>query len=181
MKLALFGGSFDPPHAGHIGVVKKALEILPIDQLIVVPAARNPFKPAVRASGAVRYGWLKKIFASYEKVKISDFEIAQERSVYTIETVRHYAPTCDELYLIIGADNLDALKRWHCFDELDAEVQWVVATRGKTPVPEGMIPLEIDVPISSTDFRNRFSPLGLEPEIENDIITYYKELNELKN
>lgn len=181
MKLALFGGSFDPPHAGHVSVVNEALKTLPIDRLIVVPAARNPFKPAVRASGAARYGWLKKIFASYEKVEISDFEIAQDRSVYTIETVRHYAPMCDELYLIIGADNLESLENWHCFDELDTAVKWVVATRGETRIPDRMIALEVDAPVSSTDFRHRFAPLGLEPDIENDIITYYKELNEFKN
>jgi nicotinate-nucleotide adenylyltransferase len=181
MKLALFGGSFDPPHAGHVGVVDEALKTLAIDRLIVVPAARNPFKPTVRASGAVRYGWLKKIFASYEKVEISDFEISQDRSVYTIETVRHYAPMCDELYLIIGADNLESLEEWHSFNELDAAVRWVVATRGEISVPDRMIVLKVDVPVSSTDFRTRFSPLGLECGIENDIITYYKELNEFKN
>lgn len=181
MKLALFGGSFDPPHAGHVGVVDEALKTLPIDRLIVVPAMRNPFKTRVRASGRVRYGWLKRIFASYEKVEISDFEISQNRSVYTIETVRHYRPMCDELYLIIGSDNLDTLDQWHCFEELDVSVRWVVATRGETPVPEGMIPLNIDVPISSTDFRTRFTPLGLERGIENDITTYYKELNESEN
>lgn len=181
MKLALFGGSFDPPHAGHVSVVKEALKTLPIDRLMVVPAARNPFKPAVRASGEARYGWLKKIFASYEKVEISDFEIAQNRSVYTIETVRHYAPMCNELYLIIGADNLESLERWHCFEELDAAVRWVVATRGDIPIPDRMIALNVDAPVNSTDFRTRFAPLGLESEIENDIITYYKELNEFKN
>ncbi len=181
MKLALFGGSFDPPHAGHVGVVNEALKILPVDRLIVVPAARNPFKASVRASGEARYGWLKRIFASYEKVEISDFEISQRRSVYTIETVRHYLNRCDELYLIIGADNLASLKQWHAFGELNAAVRWVVATRGETPVPEGMIPLRVNVPVSSTDFRNRFAPLGLESNIENEIITYYKELNESEN
>lgn len=181
MKLALYGGSFDPPHAGHVGVVTAALRALPIDRLVIVPAERNPFKPVVRAEGTVRYQWLRKIFASYEKVEISDFELAQHRSVYTIETVRHFAPFCDEIYLIIGADNLDALEQWHCFDELNAIVRWAVASRGEIPIPANMIELRVDVPISSTDFRNRFIPLGLEPEIENEIITYYKELNELKN
>lgn len=181
MKLALFGGSFDPPHAGHVAIVEAALAALPVDRLIVVPASRNPFKPSVRADGKVRYGWLKRIFASQPKVEISDFEISQNRSVYAIETVRHYAPTCDELYFIIGADNLESLEKWHRFSELDATVRWVVATRGGIAIPEGMIPLNVDVPVSSTDFRSRFAPLGLDSGIENDIITYYKELNESEN
>ncbi len=181
MKLALFGGSFDPPHAGHVGVVTKALEVLPIDRLIIVPAARNPFKPFVRAEGVKRYEWLKKIFAGYGKVQISDFEIAQNRSVYTIETVKHFAPLCDELYLIIGADNLEKLQEWHCYDELDSVVHWVVASRNAIPLPAHMTRLDVNVPISSTDFRSKWSSLGLDPGIEQEIITYYKELNELKN
>lgn len=175
MKLALYGGSFDPPHAGHVAIVTKALKALPIDKVVIVPASQNPFKPSVIASGAVRYGWLKEIFKPYEKVEISDFEITQERCVYTIETVKHYAPMYDKLYLIIGADNLEKLRDWHQIEELDAMVQWVVAARSDIPIPENMIRLNIDVPISSTDFRSTFCPLGLEANIEKNIITYYKE------
>ena len=175
MKLALYGGSFDPPHAGHVAVVNKALEVLSIDKLIIVPASRNPFKPYAAVEGTIRYGWLKEIFRLYEKVEISDFEIAQQRSVYTIETVKHYAASCDELYLIIGADNLEKLSSWHCFDELNTMVHWVVATREGRAIPQNMIRLNIDVPISSTDIRTSLSSLGLESEIEKKILTYYKE------
>lgn len=175
MKLALYGGSFDPPHAGHVAVVQEALRVLPIDKLIIVPASRNPFKPSVVVDGAIRFGWLKEIFSSFEKVVISDFEIAHERSVYTIETVKHYAPFCDELYLIIGADNLEKLSTWHDFDELNAMVHWVVAARDGIPIPENMIRLIVHVPISSTDFRSSITSLGLESEIEKKIIPYYKE------
>jgi len=175
MKLALYGGSFDPPHAGHVAVVQEALKILPIDKLIIVPASRNPFKPCTTVEGTVRYEWLKEIFTPYAKVEISDFEIAQHRSVYTIETLKHYATLSDELYLIIGADNLEKLSSWHCFDELNAMVHWVVATREGREIPQNMIRLNIDVPISSTDIRTSLSSLGLENEIENKILTYYKE------
>jgi nicotinate-nucleotide adenylyltransferase len=175
MKLALYGGSFDPPHAGHVAIVAEALRVLAIDRLILVPASRNPFKPSVRSCGAVRYQWLKEIFSFSELVEISNFEISQERSVYTIETVEHYAKFCDTLYLIIGADNLAQLEQWHRFDELNAMVQWVVAARGDIPIPDTMIRLDIDIPISSTDFRTFSTPLGLEPDIEKKIITYYKE------
>ncbi len=57
----------------------------------------------------------------------------------------------------------------------------MVASRGGIPIPEYMIELRVDVPVSSTDFRTRFAPLGLSSEIENEIITYYKERNERKN
>lgn len=175
MKLALYGGTFDPPHAGHVAVVQEALEILPIDKLIIIPASRNPFKPCATVEGTIRYEWLREIFSPYDKVEISDFEIAQQRSIYTIETVKHYATLCDELYLIIGADNLEKLSSWHCIDELNTMVHWVVATREGRKIPQNMIRLNIDVPISSTDIRTSSSSLGLEPNIEKKIITYYKE------
>lgn len=175
MKLALYGGSFDPPHAGHVAVVQEALRVLPIDQLIIVPASRNPFKPSVTVDGRVRFEWLKEIFSSFEKVMVSDFEITQDRSVYTIETVKHFAPLCNELYLIIGADNLEKLPHWHNFDELNAMVHWVVADRDGIFVPKNMVRLATHAPISSTDFRSSNVSLGLEPEIEKKIITYYKE------
>ncbi len=175
MKLALYGGSFDPPHAGHVAVVTKALEVLNIDKLLIVPAWRNPFKPSVIAEGTFRYEWLREIFAPFERVGISDFEISQEKSVYTIETVKHYLTQCDEIYLIIGADNLEKLSSWHSFDELNTLVHWVVASRNEISVPENMIQLTINEPISSTDFRTKKAPLGLEASIEQKITTYYKE------
>lgn len=175
MKVALYGGSFDPPHAGHVAIATEALKILPIDKLVIVPAWRNPFKSSVIASAEMRYKWLKEIFSPYEKVEISDFEISRNQSVYTIETVKHYASFCDEIYLIIGADNLEKLQDWHGIEELGTMVHWVVAARSDIPIPKNMIRLTIDVPISSTAFRSSLSPLGLEPDIEKAIITYYKE------
>lgn len=175
MKLALYGGSFDPPHAGHVAVVTEALKHLEIDRLLIVPASRNPFKDSVRAEGYIRYKWLKEIFAPYPKVSISDFEIAQDRSVYTVETVEHFAPSAEKIYLIIGADNLEKLTSWHQFSKLDILVTWVVATRNGVVIPERMIRLNVDVAISSTDFRTSLTPLGLEPKIEQKILTYYKE------
>ena len=175
MKLALYGGSFDPPHAGHVAVVTKALEVLNIDKLVIVPAWRNPFKLSVIAEGTLRYEWLREIFAPLPQVEISDFEISMGRSVYTIETVKYYLTQCNEIYLIIGADNLEKLSGWHAFDELNTMVHWVVASRNDIPIPENMIRLTISEPISSTNFRTSKSPLGLEPTIEQKITTYYKE------
>jgi nicotinate-nucleotide adenylyltransferase len=181
MKLALYGGSFDPPHVGHVRIVTEALKILPVDRLIIVPASLNPFKTTVRANGLLRYKWLKAIFTDYKNVEISDFEIKQNRSIPTIETVEYYSKLYDEIYLIIGADNLEKLQQWHRFDELNQMVHWVVASRGEISIPKNMISLTINEEISSTDFRASFSSLGLETTIENEIITYYKELNESEN
>ena len=181
MNIALYGGSFDPPHIGHVRVALKALEMLEIDKLIIVPAFKNPFKPSVSADGMQRFQWLKKIFASTPKIEISSFEIDQHRSVYTIETVHHYAKICDKLYVIIGADNLATLDQWRDIDVLRTMVTFVVASRDGIPIPNEMITLPVKEEVSSTDFRHSFGSLGLDEEIENDITTYYKEHYEPTN
>jgi nicotinate-nucleotide adenylyltransferase len=175
MKLALYGGSFDPPHAGHVAVVTEALKHLDVDRLIIIPASQNPLKSPIRADGGIRYEWLREIFKPYTRVSISDFEITQKRSVYTIETVNHFWQEDASIYLIIGADNLEKLASWHRYEELNSLVKWVVATRNDITIPKRMIRLNVDVPISSTDFRTTFGSLGLNSELEHQILTYYKE------
>lgn len=181
MNIALYGGSFDPPHIGHLRVVEAALASLPINRLIIVPAYQNPLKQKVCVSAEKRLEWLKMLFAQMPKVEISDFEISQNRSVYTIETVKHFRNDFETIYLIIGADNLETLSQWHCYEELNTLVTWVVATRAQTSVPDGMIRLDVDVPISSTECRALQRSPGLGPVIDHEIITTYKEIHESEN
>ncbi len=181
MNIALYGGSFDPPHIGHVRVALQALERLDIDKLIIVPAYRNPFKSSVSADGTQRLQWLKQIFESTPKIEISSYEVDQHKSVTTIETVRHYAPMCQKLYLIIGADNLATLDEWHEIDALRAMVTFVIASRDGIPIPKEMITLPVNEEKSSTDFRSSFGSLGLDEKIENDITPYYKEHYEPTN
>lgn len=179
--LALYGGSFDPPHAGHVRVALKALDVLDIDKLIIVPNFRNPFKSSECADGTQRIKWLKRIFKPYEKIEISDFEVNLHRSVPTIETVEHYTSDNEKLYLIIGADNLSSLQLWHDYKKLSQKVIFVVATRDNIAIPSGMITLEVNEENRSTYFRDYYCSLGLEETLEKDIITYYKEHYEPKN
>ena len=84
MNIALFGGSFDPPHLGHDAIVKMALSSLKIDKLIIMPTYINPFKNEFCASPVLRLKWIGKIWRDLDKVEISDFEIRQNRPVPTI-------------------------------------------------------------------------------------------------
>jgi len=181
MNIALYGGSFDPPHIGHLRVVEAALAGLPVDRLIIVPAYQNPLKQKVCVPAAKRLEWLKRLFKNMPEVEISDFEIRQKRSVYTIETVEHFRDHFETIYLIIGADNLKTLSQWHRYEELNTLVTWVVAARAQIPIPAGMIRLDVDVPISSTDCRALLRSPGLDPMIDHEIITTYKEINESEN
>lgn len=175
MHIALYGGSFDPPHLGHVHVVHAALRQLDIDKVIVVPAFVNPFKSGTHAPAELRLEWLNTIFADEEKVEVSDIEVRQKRPVRSIETVSHYARECEKIYFIIGADNLAALKEWYRFDELDAMVTWVVATRGTIEIPEHYIQLPVEQPVSSTELRKEIDDAHLPEKVASSIKHYYEE------
>lgn len=174
-NVALFGGSFDPPHTGHLAIVETALDQLDIERLIIVPAYLNPFKTHSCAPASVRLEWLRTIFSDWERVEVSDFEITRNRPTPSIETVRHFAKEAERLYFIIGADNVATLPQWHAYDELNAQVTWVVAKRGDIEIPDPMIVLDIDQPISSTALREHMTQHHLPPQIAKEIAAFYKE------
>jgi len=175
MAIALFGGSFDPPHSGHITVIYEALKSLPIARLIVVPAYVNPFKSGTHAPAALRLKWLKTIFDAEKQIEVSDFETLQGRPVKTIETVQYYRQIDPDIYLIIGADNLEMLSKWHQFDELDRLVTWVVATRDQQKIDPRFLTLDVSETVSSTQLRQMMKHEQLPKKVANEIATYYKE------
>lgn len=176
MKKAIFGGSFDPPHIGHMDIIQQSLINLNINELIVVPAFLNPFKSTCYAPGTLRLKWLKTMTEKMPKVRVSSYEIDQNRPVASIETVRHFKKDPDEtIYLIIGADNLQKLSQWKEYEALNAMVTWVVATRDTIEIPPGYLTLKIDHDISATQLREHMHEAYLDKSVAHDIITYYKE------
>ncbi len=176
MKTALFGGSFDPVHLGHIEIVNKAFENLDIDRLIIMPNYLNPLKNSFSAPPQIRLNWLKKVFTN-PKIEISDFEISKNRPVYSIESVKYFKPD----YFIIGSDNLYSLDKWKNIDELLKLTEFVVAKRGN--IDKNLLSkynikkvLDINIPISSTEIRKgRFEYLP--QNIKNEIKEYYGKKN----
>ena len=156
-EVAIFGGSFDPPHKGHQQIVLKAVEELDIDKLIVLPAYLNPFKDASLASPAKRLEWCHQIFDNIPKVTVDDYEIRQNKSVRTSQSVKHFNETCTVKYLLIGSDNLSTLTQWHEFGWLNNHIVWVIITRKGYPVEtKGLRSwrvMEFDFPTSSTTIR----------------------------
>ena len=158
MKIAIFGGSFDPPHTGHEAIVHEALKSLDMDKLFIVPTYLNPFKKSFFLDETMRFKLLQKLFASEEKVEICDYEIVQKRAVYTIETVKflQQQTQCSTIYLIIGEDNLQKLPLWQSFDELKELVHFVVASRNikeSFSAAVEFIKLPINIDVSSTEIR----------------------------
>ncbi len=110
MRIGIFGGSFDPPHKGHIGLAQGVSGSF--DRLIIVPAFRSPFKSGQKAAEAdLRLQMCREAFKQVSNAEISGFEMDQGSAVYTYRTLEHFAKE-GELTLIIGSDSLLTLKDW---------------------------------------------------------------------
>jgi len=88
VKIALFGGSFDPPHAGHDAAVKAILSALKPDLLIIMPSFLNPFKKSFSAPPQLRLRWCRALWSDAPHVEVSDYEISQNVPVPTIQSVK---------------------------------------------------------------------------------------------
>lgn len=174
MKLALFGGSFDPPHIGHKKIITKALKELDIDKIFVNVAYLNPFKSTSKVDAKTRLKWMKKICKGIDKAKVLSYEVEQNRAVPTIETVKYLYKNykIEKLYLIIGADNLKSLKKWYKYNRLKKLVEFVAVTRNKIDTKKYK-QLKLDVDISSTKQREQFRKKYVPKEIRNEVRKFY--------
>jgi nicotinate-nucleotide adenylyltransferase len=179
MNIAIFGGSFDPPHIGHEEIIKKSLKNLDIDTLFVVPTYLNPFKQKSFASPKKRFEWIQALIKQYPKAKVLDYEIKQNRPTSTIQTVKYLLKedNIDKIYLIIGADNIKTLHLWQDFDDLKHLVTFVVAKRDDITIPKHLKKLDICANISSTDLRETIKREYLPKSIADDIINYWRKMD----
>ena len=178
MRIAIFGGSFDPLHLAHVAIVQSALNELDIDKLIVVPTYLNPFKSSFYLDPQTRYELLKKVFIKFEKVEVSNYEINQLAPSYSVNTVNYlknlYKPS--KIYLIIGEDNINDLDKWYKYDELKKLVEFVVASRTgfETKKANEFKSLDININISSTELRDKINLNYIPIEIKDDILNLKK-------
>jgi nicotinate-nucleotide adenylyltransferase len=159
MRIALYGGTFDPIHHGHLILAREARELLSLDRIIFVPAARSPFKPGTQfAAAETRLAMIQAAIAAEEGLEVDDTEISRGGTSYTIDTVvqmRGRFPAAD-LFWFIGQDHVRELPKWHRYEELRTLVQFVVFTRhGGAPPTDGYPLITRHVDISATDIRTR--------------------------
>jgi nicotinate-nucleotide adenylyltransferase len=179
--VALYGGSFDPPHLGHEAIIKALKKLDYIDKIIIMPTFLNPFKEDFTAPADLRLKWLREIFSDDKKIEVSSFEVKQNKKVPTLLTVHELKKDYEKIYLVIGADNLDSLHKWYEFDTLNKEVTFIVATRDKVKVPKKFIQLDIDEDISSSSLRKNLDISKLPQKCAKEIAQYYKEHNAKQN
>lgn len=182
IKVAIFGGSFDPPHKGHQHIVNRALAVLDIDKLIIVPTFLNPFKISSLASSNQRVEWCHQLFDDIPRVEVSDYEVKLAKPVYTSISLQHFQKLYDVKYIIIGADNLTTINRWHKFEWINQEIEWVIATREDCPLETQLLNryniLEISTKVSSTDIRECNDLRHIDKRIAQKVSTIINENKE---
>ena len=135
MRIAFFGGTFDPPHRGHIAIARAAITRLALDQVLVAPVATQPLKGGSgHSSFEDRLAMVRLAVAGEPGLVASDVDapLPGSRPNYTIDTLRrlreHLQPT-DELFFLLGADSFLTLRRWHNCTELLLFCNFIVAGR----------------------------------------------------
>lgn len=116
IRTGLFGGTFAPPHLGHVHAVETILREAGLDEILVMPTATPPHK--VKAKGdtpELRLEMCRAAFESLAQVTVSEYEIRKGGVSYTVQTLEHFAETEPEreIFLICGTDMFLTLDKWY--------------------------------------------------------------------
>jgi nicotinate-nucleotide adenylyltransferase len=187
VKIGFLGGSFDPVHFGHLLAAQDAYEQHKLDRLVLVPAAQAPLKPNdMQSTAEDRLAMLRAAVDWDRRFEISDLELRRGGVSYSIDSARHFRELYphDELYWIIGGDQLPKLHLWREIAELARLVEFIFLERPGYPVRAAP-----DIPglrlhrcdghllaISSTELRERTRRgLALDYFVPHKAIVYIKQ------
>jgi len=132
MSIALYGGSFDPIHIGHLITAETALETYNLERVIFIPSYITPLKGReLEASDKNRFEMTKLSTKDNMKFEVSDFEILNEGVSYSYNTVKYFSKKYknEKIYFIIGTDRAKDLKKWYNIEELSKLVTFVFVAR----------------------------------------------------
>lgn len=163
-SIALFGGTFDPPHWGHLIVAEEIRDALHLDYVIFIPAAIPPHKLGKEISDPEhRLRMLEIAVGDYPGFEVSAIELYREGLSYTIDTIRAFLEAVSDITLVVGADNARELQTWKDYPEILDRARVVMVPRpgfDETKLDEniGMRIERVNAPlidISSTNIRRR--------------------------
>jgi nicotinate-nucleotide adenylyltransferase len=135
MRIALFGGSFDPPHSGHIGIATAAVERLHLDRVLMAPVGRQPLKrDQTQSPYEDRMAMVQLACANHPPLVASVIDAPRPDGRYnytydTLQRLRETLSAADELFCLVGADSLQTLHHWHRAAEALMLAEWIVAAR----------------------------------------------------
>lgn len=163
-RIGIFGGTFDPPHVGHLVAAVDARQALDLDVVLLVVANAPWQKVGSRrvSPAADRYAMVEAAVADAPGLEVSDIEIVRGGLSYTADTLEVLAELHPgaELHLVLGNDAAAGFATWERHEEVARRAQLVVVDRPGTPTPidDGFSWTRVDIPeleISSTELRQR--------------------------
>lgn len=128
MSVAVFGGAFDPPHLGHLALVRTALEQFGFERVLVVPAGDPPHKKVV-AAARIRAHLADLAFNGIPQVEITTVELEPDGPRYTVDTLLLLGEKYDDLTLLVGADQFAGFLHWRKPDAVLELAALAVASR----------------------------------------------------
>ena len=169
MRVALFGGSFNPPHVGHVLAASYVLSVADVDRLLVVPVFAHPFEKPLAPFGD-RLAMCRLAMESMPRVEVSPIEQTLAAPSLTLRTVRHLLTENPDwsLRLVVGADLLAEASQWHAFDEVARLAPLLLLGRHGVRGPDGPKALLPDV--SSTEVREMLHRRG-SPAVDAELVT----------
>jgi nicotinate-nucleotide adenylyltransferase len=161
MRIGIMGGTFDPIHHGHLILARDARETLDLHKILFIPNHLSPHKLTLSAAPAeLRAAMVRAAIEHEPGFELDPFEIQRPGPSYTIDTLLHLRTLYpdDDLFYLIGEDNLPQLHTWRRVDEIPLLVQLVVISRAADSPPHPYITLhQRRIDISATDIRHRIA------------------------
>ena len=136
MRIGILGGTFNPPHLGHLVCAQEAYRELALDLVMLIPARIPPHKPVEDEPGVEhRLGLCRRAVEGDERFAVSDLEAGRAGPSYTVDTLEqlHSQAPDNELFLIVGGDVAAGLPRWHEPERVLSLSRLAVAKRRGTP------------------------------------------------
>lgn len=151
-RVAIFGGSFNPPHVAHVLAAAYVLATQEVDRLLVVPAFDHPFGKSL-AKFDHRFAMCERAFADIRRVEVSDIERqlgGESKTLFTLEALAKSHPDWS-MRLVVGGDILNESHKWFAWDRVVALAPPIVLGRAGHPAPGAPSPLLPE--IASRDLR----------------------------
>ena len=132
-RIALYGGTFDPVHSGHLEIARKVSELFEIEKVLFIPAQVAPHKVGRPVTEPIhRYAMLALATQNDPRLLISSFELDAPGRRYTVDTVEHFQRSfgdSTELFFIMGADSWSEITTWREWERLLKTINHIVVTR----------------------------------------------------
>lgn len=184
MKLAIFGGTFDPIHSAHLIVAREARDRLHLDRVVFIPAANPPHKSGIVTPYEDRVKMAELACAREPRLAVSRIEDrpGKSYSIDTIHSIRAALDPGDELFFLIGADAFAEIGTWHRWQEVVAAVTFIVVTRPghDYAVPPGARVARLDtvaLPDSSSEIRAKLAAGEAPEQLPSAVLDYVRAKN----